>query len=121
MTAWFMWVQLAVALVAGLICLGVGARGRAPGDVSLGSLVLVEVLLVVQTVWAIVAPLAGNHPAGSLLEFWVYLVAALLISPAAGFWALVERSRWAGFILGIGGLSIAVMVYRMWQIWTWHQ
>jgi hypothetical protein len=38
--------------------------------------------------------------------------------PAAGFWALIERDRWSTVVLGVIGLSAAVMVYRMYQIWT---
>ena len=67
---------------------------------------------------AIVAPFAGNPPTGSLLEFWVYLVSAVLLPPAAVFWALLERSRWSTVIMGVAALSVAVMVWRMQVIWT---
>ena len=62
---------------------------------------------------AIIAPLAGNPPTGSLLEFWVYLVSAALIPPAAVGWALLERSRWSTVIMGVAALAVAVMVWRM--------
>ena len=32
-------------------------------------------------------------------------------------WALVDRGRWSTAILGVACLAIAVMVYRMGQIW----
>ena len=66
---------------------------------------------------SIVAPLAGAGPTGDLLEFWIYLVSAVLIPPAAVVWALVERNRWSTAILGVASLAIAVMLYRMGQIW----
>ena len=42
----------------------------------------------------------------------------MLLPPAAVFWALIERNRWSTVILGVACLAIAVMVYRMYQIWT---
>ncbi|GLJ79884.1 hypothetical protein [Microbacterium imperiale] len=111
-------VQVAVAVAAGLLCVVLGLANRRPSDLSVGSLALVEVLLIAQVVVAIVAPLVGNTPSGSLLEFWVYLVSAVLLPPAAVFWALVERSRWSTVILGVAALSVAIMVWRMQVIWT---
>ncbi|GAD35426.1 hypothetical protein CBF90_06495 [Microbacterium sp. AISO3] len=111
-------VQVAVAVAAGLLCTVLGLANRRPSDLSVGSLALVEVLLIAQVVVAIIAPLAGNAPSGSLLEFWVYLVSAVLLPPAAVFWALVERSRWSTVILGVAALSVAIMVWRMQVIWT---
>ena len=117
MIAWFQYVEIAVAVAAGLFALVLGFAGRRPSDFTLGATALVEVLLVVQVVIGIVSPLAGNPPTGDLLEFWVYLVSAVLIPPAAVIWALVERGRWSTAILGVACLAIAVMVYRMGQIW----
>jgi uncharacterized membrane protein YqaE (UPF0057 family) len=45
-------------------------------------------------------------------------VTALLIPPLAVVWALIERTRWSNVVLGIAGFAIAVMVYRMYQIWV---
>lgn len=118
MIEWFAWVQFGIALAAGVLCLGVGLAGRKPSDVTLGATALVEVLLIVQLVVAIVAPFAGNEATGSVLEFYVYLISAILLPIAAGFWALIERSRWSTVILGVACLSVGVMIYRMLQIWT---
>jgi hypothetical protein len=118
MIEWFAWMQVGIALAAGLLCLGVGLAGRKPSDLTMGATALVEVLLIVQLLVAIVAPLTGNQATGSVLEFYVYLVSAILLPVAAGFWALIERSRWSTVILGVACLSVAVMVYRMLQIWT---
>ena len=83
MILWFTYVQVAIAVAAGLFCFIAGLAGRRPSDWTVGSLALVELLLIVQIVVAIVAPLTGNPPTGSLLEFWVYLVSAALLPPAA--------------------------------------
>jgi len=118
MVEWFTWVQVAVALIAGLGAVVLGLVGRAPDDFTLGAAVLVELLLIAQLVVAIVAPAVGNSPTGNLLEFYVYLISAIIIVPLAGFWALIERTRWSTVVLGVGCLAIAVMVYRMHQIWA---
>ncbi|WP_194408957.1 hypothetical protein [Microbacterium cremeum] len=118
MILWFTILQVAVAVGAGLFCLVAGLAGRRPSDWTVGSLALVELLLIVQIVIAVIAPFAGNPPTGSLLEYWVYLVSAFLLPLAAVAWALLERSRWSTVIMGIAALSIAVMVWRMQVIWT---
>lgn len=118
MILWFTIAQVAVAAAAGLLCVVLGLAGRRPSDLTVGSLALIELLLIVQIVVAIIAPFAGNPPTGSLLELWTYLVSAAIIPPAAAAWALVERSRWSTVIMGVAALSIAVMVWRMFMIWT---
>jgi hypothetical protein len=117
MTEWFMFVQIAVAVLGGLLCLVLGLAGRVPGDLTMGAVLLVEVLLIAQLIVTIIAPLVGNPPSGSLAEFYIYLISAILLPLAGGFWALVERTRWSTVILGVVCLAIAVMLYRMGQIW----
>lgn len=111
-------VLIAVAAVAGVLCVVFGLAGRKPADVTILALALVEVLLVAQLVISIAAPLTGNHPTGNLGEFWMYLGTAVLIPPAAIVWALNDRSRWSTVVLGVAALAIAVMVYRLNQIWN---
>ena len=118
MILWFTIVQVAVAVIAGLFCVIAVLAGRRPSDFTVGAMALLELLLIAQIVMGIVAPLVGNSPTGSLLEFWVYLVSAALIPPATVAWALLERSRWSTVIMGIGALAVAVMVWRMQAIWT---
>lgn len=117
MIEWFTAVQVIVAVLAGILCLVVGFIGRPPNDLTLGSIALIELLLIAQLVVTIVAPIVGNEPSGSLGEFYIYLISALLLPIAGGFWALIERSRWSTVVLGVVGLAIAVMTYRMGQIW----
>jgi hypothetical protein len=115
---WYTVVEVAIAVLAGLFSVVLGLAGRKPNDYTIGAALLVEVLLVAQVVIAIVAPFAGNRPTGSEIEFYIYLVAALLIPLLGGFWALVERDRWSTVILGIACLAVAVMMVRMNIIWT---
>ena len=117
MIEWLTWAQIAVAVVAGLLGVALGLLGRTPNDLTMGATALVTVLLVVQVVVSLLAPVFGNTATGSVLEFWVYLVTALLIPPLAIVWGLVDRTRWSTAILGVANLAVAVMLYRMYQIW----
>lgn len=111
-------VLVAVATASGLLCVALGLAGKKPADLTILATALVEVLLLAQVVISIVAPLVGNHPTGNLLEYWMYLVTGCLMPPAAIGWALSDRSRWGTVVLGVAGLAIAVMTYRMHQIWN---
>jgi len=120
MIQWFTIAQVAVAVAAALTCLVVSLTGRQPNDLTLAAVALVEVLLFAQLVVAIIAPAAGNAPTGNVVEFWVYLISALIIPPAAVAWALVDRQRWSTLILAVACSAVAVMVFRMSQIWFAH-
>lgn len=117
MILWFTAVQIGIAALAGILCVVLGGIGREPSDLSMGATALVVVLLLVQLVITILAPPLGNHPKGGLGLFYVYLISAIVMPVAGGFWALIERSRWSTMILGAICLAIAVMMYRMGQIW----
>ncbi|WP_375399557.1 hypothetical protein [uncultured Amnibacterium sp.] len=109
---------VAVALAAGVLAAVLGLAGRRPSDASLAGAAITELLLIAQLVIAIIAPAAGNRPSGSIVEFYAYLISALIIPPAAIAWALVERTRWATVVVGVACLAIAVMAVRMQIIWT---
>ena len=117
MIEWLTWTQVGVAVVAGLLAIALGLAKRKPDDITMGATALVGVLLVIQLVVAIASPAFGNTATGSVLEFYTYLVTAVLIPPFAIIWGLIDRSRWATVVLGVACLAVAVMVYRMHQIW----
>lgn len=117
MITWFAITQIAVAVIAAIVCLVEFLRKRSPNDYTLGATLVVGVLLVAQVVVAIVQPLVGNPAIGDPLEFWMYLIVALVLPFAAGFWALVDRRRSANLVLFVVCLAVAVMVYRMLVIW----
>ena len=118
MIEWLTIAIMAVSIAAGLLCVVLGLIGRTPSDLTLGVTLFVSVLLVVQLVVAIAAPAFGNNATGSVLEFYVYLVTAIVLPPLAVLWALLERSsRWSTVVLGVASFAITVMVYRMHQIW----
>ena len=117
MIEWFTWVQACIAVAAGLLAVVLGLAGKKPADLTMGATAFVGVLLVVQLVIAILSPLFGNSPTGNVLEFYTYLVTAILIPPLAIVYGLVDRSRWSTVVLGVACFAVAVMVVRMNQIW----
>jgi hypothetical protein len=114
---WFAWVQGVVTALAALVAIGFAIRGKTPNDYTLGAALLVGAFLIAQIIISIVAPSMGNEPTGSLLEYWMYLITAVIMVPAAMLWALVERTVMANVVLGFLGASITVMILRMHQIW----
>jgi hypothetical protein len=114
---WLYWLQLGVAILAGFIAVGFAFAKKTPNDYTLGSIVLLGALLLIQIIVTIVQPALGNNPTGSLLEFWMYLVTAFVMVVAGALWALVERSIMSNVMLGLLAGSIAVMLVRMDVIW----
>lgn len=118
MIAAFTNVAVVIAGAAAVIAVVLGLLGRKPSDLSLAGPAVVELLLLAQLVIAIVAPFTGNQPTGNPVEFYAYLISALIIPPAAIFWALTERTRWSVVVVGVACFAVAVMFVRMQIIWT---
>ncbi len=118
MIAWFYSAQLIFATAVGLLALGFGFAKRKPSGISIGALALVQLALLVQLVASIVLVIAGEQAKQDTVEFFAYLIVALLIPLGAAFWALIERTRWSTVVIGVGALTVAVMLVRMNQIWT---
>lgn len=110
--------QLWFAVAAGLFALTLGLIGKLPSLWSVGSLAVVLVGLIGQFVYTTVIVIGGAEAAIDTVEFYAYLLVAIMVPIGAGFWALVERNRWSTIILGVAALTVAVMLIRMNQIWT---
>lgn len=117
MIEWFTTVQIAVALMAGTALAILSLARRKPSLISLGILAVSEVLLLVQLVASIVLVSGGARAKTDTIEFFGYLLVALMIPAGAAFWALVERNRWSTMVLGVAALTVAIMLGRMAQIW----
>ena len=117
MIAWLMITQAIVIAAMGAVVTVAGAFKAKMNDLFLAISAIAFVSLIVQVVASIVAQVMGNGPTGDPFEYWVYLVPCALIPPAAAFWALIDKGRWGVLALGIALLGVAVMVYRMHQIW----
>lgn len=117
MIEWFSTIAIAVSVIAGLVALVLGGIGRKPDDYSILTTAVVALVLLVQIVMGIVAPFVGNQPTGDIVEWWFYIVTALVLPVGAIIWALVDRSRWSTVVMGVASLAVAVMLFRMNQIW----
>jgi hypothetical protein len=105
---------VAVAL-AGLGGLSTALRRRI-GSAHLALTGLLELLLVGQAVAAVVALVGGHRPA-ELATFLAYLTSVVLLPVAGLLWARTEPTRWAGTVLGVAALTVAVMVWRLLDLW----
>ena len=117
MIDWLLNLQLALdgAVAALLLCFGFAKRK--PSLVSLSLVGLVELGLLAQLVVSIVLVVGGARAKTDTVEFFAYLLVALMIPAAAAFWALVERTRWSTMVLGVSAATAAIMLARMQQIW----
>ena len=106
------------SLGAGLIVTLAGLFGMKPNLFAITLSIGAVAGLVVQLIVSIVLTVSGERAAISTIEFFGYLIVALLLPALAAAWALAERTKWSTVILGAASLTIAVMLVRMMQIWT---
>lgn len=118
MIDWLYNSQLFVYTAVGLLAIGLGLAKRKPSGLTIGALALVQLGLLVQLVLSIVLVIGGDRAKQDTVEFFAYLIVALLVPLAAALWALIERTRWSTVVIGVGALTVAVMLVRMQQIWT---
>ena len=105
------------AFAVGLILIGFGLARRKPSLISLGALAFIQLGLVVQLISSIILVAGGARAKTDTVEFFAYLLVAMIVPLGAAFWALIERTRWSTFVLGVGSLTAAIMLVRMHQIW----
>jgi hypothetical protein len=115
---WFYLTQLWVAVVAGIFAVTLGAMKKLPSLWSIGSLAVVLLGLIGQLIVSIFVVSGGATAALDTVEYFAYLLVAIMVPIGAGFWGLVERNRWSTMILGVASLTVVVMLVRMHQIWT---
>jgi hypothetical protein len=109
----------AITVVAVLLAVLGGAAmvaRRRIGLVHVAGAVLLEVLLLVQAAVAVVAMAGGERPPETA-TFVGYLVGVVLVPVAGILWARTEPTRWAGGVIVVAGLVVAVMAWRLLQLW----
>lgn len=74
-------------------------------------------LAVVQTIVGVVLTIIGPRPEETA-TFVGYALATALVLPAAMLWSRAEPGRTGNGVLCVGGLTLAVMVVRMGQVWA---
>lgn len=108
-------VTVVALLLAALGALSTLTRRRI-GLAHLAAAGLLEVLLVAQA-GIVIARLAGGYRPEDTATFLGYLSGVVLVPVAGVLWARSEPSRWAGTVVGVAGLVVSVMVWRLLQLW----
>ena len=117
MVDWLFYFILIQATVIGCVLVLLGLVGLRPRGYLVLVFSTIEISLFVQLAVSVGIVIAGQTAALSTVEYFGYLLVALLVPLAGAAWALMERTRWSTVILGATSLTISVMLLRMWQIW----
>lgn len=105
------------ALLLAAWCGYATARDQSTKDWHFIGMAVVSLLAVAQLVVGVVELAGGRAAAGGDVIFVAYLAGAALAVPAAGFMSLLERTRWGSAIVTAGGLVLAVLEIRLFDIW----
>jgi hypothetical protein len=92
------------------------ASGRYRWSAAAPTLVLLQVVLVLQAALDLIGFLRGHRPAESATHL-AYLIASLLVLPAAATQVARDDGPWAAVLLVVALLVVAVVVVRMQTTW----
>nr|WP_208383209.1 hypothetical protein [Modestobacter marinus] len=92
------------------------ALRRRIGTAHLAGAAVLELVLLVQLGLAVAALAGGDRP-DELATFLAYLFSVVLLPVAGVLWARSEPTRWAGTVLGVAALAVAVMLWRLLDLW----
>ncbi|MFB9312108.1 hypothetical protein [Nocardioides plantarum] len=116
MTDWLTATLLVVAAAAGIVVAVLLARDEPAQDRTFVLLGVVEVVVLVQLVYGVVA-LSGTDRDVSGVLFVSYLVGNLLALPIGVFWSLAERTRAGTAVLLVAILTVVALQLRLETIW----
>jgi hypothetical protein len=105
-----------VAVALALLGLAATLASRRIGLVHLVGAAVLEVVLLAQAAVAVVTLTRGYRPA-ELATFLAYLAGVLLVPIAGALLARTEPSRWAGTVIAVAGVVVAIMSWRLLQLW----
>ncbi|MFI1732386.1 hypothetical protein ACH40E_24895 [Streptomyces acidicola] len=105
------------ALLLAAWCGWAAYRDQPTKDWHFIGMAVVSVLAVVQLVVGIVHLARGEKPDQGTTIFVAYLLGALACVPVAGFMSLAERTRWGSVTVAAGGVVLAVLQVRLYDIW----
>ena len=109
-------VSTVVAAVLALLGLASTVARRRTGLVHLVTAGVLEAVLLVLAAVA-VARMAGGERPSDTPTFLGYLAGVLLVPVAGVLWARTERTRWAGTVIAVAAVVVAVMAWRLVQVW----
>lgn len=110
-------VTAVAALALAAWCGWAAYRDQPTKDWHFIGMAVVALLATVQLVVGIVQLVRGQHPEQGTAIFVAYLLGAFACVPGAGFMSLVERTRWGSVTAAAGGVVMAVLQVRLYDIW----
>ncbi|MFE9645869.1 hypothetical protein ACFYO0_17540 [Streptomyces sp. NPDC006365] len=111
------WTTAVAALVLAAWCGWAAYRDQPTKDWHFIGMAVVSLLALVQMVVGIVHLARGEKPEQGTTIFVAYLIGAFACIPAAGFMSLAERTRWGSVTVAAGGVVLAVLQVRLYDIW----
>ncbi|GHB40162.1 hypothetical protein GCM10010306_036990 [Streptomyces umbrinus] len=105
------------ALALAAWCGWAAYRDQPTKDWHFIGMAVVTVLTLVQLVVGIVQLTRGEKPEQGTTIFVAYLIGSFACIPAAGFMSLAERTRWGSITVAAGGVVLAVLQVRLYDIW----
>ena len=114
----------ALTLVTGVAALLLAAwcgwaayRDQPTKDWHFIAMAVVTLLSLIQLAVGIVLLAQGEKPEQGTTIFVAYLLGAFACVPAAGFMSLAERTRLGSVTVAGGGVVLAVLEVRLYDIW----
>ncbi|MFD3314802.1 hypothetical protein [Streptomyces sp. NPDC058694] len=105
------------ALALAAWCGWAAYRDQPTKDWHFIGMAVVTLLTLVQLVVGIVQLARGEKPEQGTTIFVAYLIGSFACIPAAGFMSLAERTRWGSITVAAGGVVLAVLQVRLYDIW----
>ncbi|WP_416960326.1 hypothetical protein [Streptomyces sp. Agncl-13] len=105
------------ALLLAAWCGWAAYRDQPTKDWHFIGMAVVTLLATVQLVVGIVQLARGEKAEQGTVIFVAYLLGAFATVPAAGLMSLTERTRWGSITVAAGGVVLAVLEVRLYDIW----
>lgn len=105
------------ALLLAAWCGWAAHRDQPTKDWHFTGMAVVSLLALVQLVVGVVQLARGEKPEQGTTIFVAYLLGALACVPVSGFMSLAERTRWGSLTVAAGGVVLAVLQVRLYDIW----
>ncbi|MGY3200598.1 hypothetical protein ACVW19_001113 [Streptomyces sp. TE5632] len=105
------------ALLLAAWCGWAAYRDQPTKDWHFIGMAVVTLLTLVQLIVGIVQLARGEKPEQGTTIFLAYLLGSFACVPAAGFMSLAERTRWGSITVAAGGVVLAVLEVRLYDIW----
>ncbi|AJE86745.1 MULTISPECIES: hypothetical protein [Streptomyces] len=107
----------AAALALAAWCGFAAYRDQPTKDWHFIGMAVVTLLTVVQLIVGIVRLAQGQEADQGTTIFVSYLLGAFACVPVTGFMSLAERTRWGSATVAAGGVVLAVLEVRLYDIW----